>query len=119
LKNRLDNKNNGFGSIAARYIALLSEEEQTIIETVLRTEKCKLSVDNAKKIRKLSEKNECTVEKVESILKEETNGVGETKPYTIKSEIISKYFHDLQPNEIDTEIIAALQFYRSHNNSDK
>ena len=95
LKNRLDGKDSSFGSIAAKHISLL-------------TKKYKFTVNKAKKIRD----RELTAESVEAILQEESNPAA--KSYTVKSNIISKYFPGVKEEELESELIEALRFYREH-----
>jgi len=113
LKNRLDRKDSSFGNIAAKHISLLSEKAQTIIDSALNNERYKLTVDKAKKIRDLSKASELIAESVEAILQEENNPAA--KGYMVNSDIISKYFPSVKAEQLESELIAAFQFYREHN----
>ena len=113
LKDRLDMKKIDFGSVAATQIALLPENEQKIVESVLTKGEYKLTVDRAKQIRELSKDKNLTVKSVEAVLKKETEGVNDPKPYTIKPDLMSKYFVDVPSEEIEAELIKALELYRS------
>jgi ParB family chromosome partitioning protein len=112
LKNRLDNKDDSFGSIASKHISLLPEKAQRIVDSALNNGRYKLTVDKAKKIRDLSKTEEFTAESVEAILQEESNPAA--KGYTVNSDIISKYFPDVKAEELEAKMIAAFQFYREH-----
>ena len=112
LKKRLDKKE--FGEIAAMNISHLSKDGQKTVNSLLKAKSHTLTLDNSKKIRELSKAGELTADSVEAILREDTGDV-KPKSYIVKSELISKYFPNAKPEEIEAELIKALELYRSQN----
>ena len=116
LKERLDKKE--FKEIPAKNIAHLSEDEQKTVNSFLSSGRYTLTLDNSKKIRKLSKSGEFDIESVEDILKEDNGGV-RSKVYTVKFSIISKYFPDVPPESIESELIKALELYKAQSKSNE
>ena len=106
LKKRL---NSGAISIrAAVSLSFLTEDEQELICDILTTTKCKLSMNEAEKLR-LADRP-LTKEVVNAIIEDTT--VREASPYKIDINIIKRYFKPTQNrDEIEDIISKALEMY--------
>lgn len=116
LKERLNKKE--FGEIPAMNISYLSAKTQKLIHSVLKDEKYKLNLKIAESIKSANE-SELTAEKIKEIFNREKSNNSPPKSFTLKSEIISKYFSDIQPEQLEAELIKALELYRSQNISEE
>ena len=96
-------------------ISNLSEKEQKVLHTLLKNDSYKLTLDNSDKIGDLSTTGELAPDSVETILKKKTDGAVDSKPHTIAPALVSKYFLNMKPDEIEAELAKILEAYYSPN----
>ena len=117
LKKRLDNRE--FGIVPAVEISYLSESEQNNVDMLLDSPSYKLDMKKAAQLRESSEKKPLAANDVEEIF---AGLAGKKRNHSPKApkivfipKVISKYFApDQKPEEIQTEFITALLFYRAN-----
>ena len=120
LKNRLDNGE--FGIVSAVDISYLQTEEQENLNGLLNNEAYRLNMKKAELLRELSEGAKLTSQDIEDILsgvaiKKRKRASLPVQSFKIKGKVLSKYFKPEQkPEDIEAEIIEALEFFREHKN---
>jgi len=116
LKNRLDNGD--FGIVPAVDISYLSDEEQENLNNLLENSDYKLDMKKAAQLRESSEKKALNANNIEEIftgIAKKKNNSSKVQKITLKSKTVSRFFSpEDKPDEIEAEIIEALEFYRAH-----
>jgi ParB family chromosome partitioning protein len=114
LRSQLDEGR--FGVVAAVALSYIPAHEQFTVANVLDSAKYRLDSGKAQALRQISKIKPIDRGMIEKML----SGVKEPKAfnsagYRLKPQIISRYFKPEQkPDEIETIITAALEFYYAH-----
>lgn len=115
-KNRLDSGDISF--IPAVTLSYLSEDEQQIIDDIMRVSGYKANMKKAELLRSASEKKMFTREYAEQILSgfagKKKNTPRRVPAFKVKSKVLSKYFKPGdRPEDIEAVIVEALDMYYS------
>ena len=121
LKVRLDNGE--FGIVPAVEVSYLADGEQKDLHMLLENQIYKLNMKNAAQLRRyLTKKPIISAKDIEEVLSgtasgKKNGGMVAVQSLKIKGKILSKYFTPEQkPEEIQAEIIEALEFFRENKN---
>jgi ParB family chromosome partitioning protein len=121
LKKHLDNGD--FGIVAGVEISYLSDEEQENLNMTLESLPHKLDIKKAELLRVCSKEKKLTCKMIEdilsgSVLRDRSRASLPVQAFKIKGKLLSKYFKpEDKPEDIEAEIIEALEFYRAHKDS--
>ena len=119
LKKRLDSGE--FGLFPAVEISYLSDAEQEMLNAALESPPYKLDMKKAAQLRELAKAKSLSADDVEEVLAGlvGNRSISATPPkLTIKPVVLSRFFTPQHKTEdMEAEIVAALEFYRASNQS--
>jgi len=124
FKNYLDeNKIVFLAAVELSYMG--SQNQEDLSKILLDNPKLKVDIKKAELLREFSENNKLTPEKINDILagvalKKRNRASLPVQSLKLKGKVLSKYFKpEDKPEEIEAELIEALEFYREYKKSSK
>jgi ParB family chromosome partitioning protein len=109
--------------VSAVSLSYLSEEMQSYLDSFLSDKKnnvnYKINMKKAEHLRELFENGKLDEERMEKVLKGEydtkLNELKSPTSFRLKNKILKKYFPGWRLNDVEEEIIKAIEFYRQRN----
>ena len=108
------------GFIPAVYLSFLTQDEQSELNRLLNETNYKIDIKKAELLRASSKENKLTPQMIKDILsgvtlKKKNRASLPVQSLKLKGKVLSKYFKpEDKPEEIEAELIEALEFYRAH-----
>lgn len=115
LLDRIDTDEIAF--LSAVSLSYLSTEEQEELDRLLDENKFKIDMKKADTLRDLSENKKLTSKIIEEVLSGKFNKkpkMSSSVKFKLKNKIITKYFAEQNSEEIEAEIIEAIEFFRKY-----
>lgn len=105
--------------LGAVNLSYLKNEQQVLVANILEENNFKVDIQSSKKIRELSEKDECTYEDIYSLLqkksKKNTNNI-KFRTIKLKNTIVNQFFYqDTNEKVMEETIEKALKYYFENN----